>query len=550
MKKRIVVCVLLILCVLLCACEDTTPAEITTAEVTTTAAPVETTATPVETTAAPVKTTAVTATAPVAEEPGVEYAVLQNADGEETGVLFTYSDGSTYRWDCPIESPLPLFVRASTKKHDREAAVIEYYTGDGEWRFDWLDLVDRKLLYRQTDASGYAFVFENDLRLNRINREAHSFRVETGGVTVTVNAESGKPQLEYHLTGPNNGSGIYQNHCIPVKEVIVAETGERIENNSPYTHLYSVAGSSWYLKDGNAFYEDISYIDGEWRDYSEPCPRLTGFATLYYFEDGVPVPEGEDFFSNDNVSGYDVWSWFEHELQDKDPSISYVYRVKIDAHYAVQIVSYKYDGDYSMYDSFNSIYFIEHLFYYNADERHADSAKGDLAQQASVLTEHLIQSVMDETWLEDGYTCTDTDIFRFLMSLCMYGENAEHTYADMVTVSDEQAYGIALADAQRIASELFGKDNWTAASYPTEAYDSAAECYRIPIGVGVWTSPFAYEDMTAYAEDGMVHVQCTLVNSKLYDYEETIYGRYDFVFRQVSTDEKTYLQFVNLVKSE
>ena len=371
MEKRSLPCVVSIVCILLCACADNAPMETTVAEVTTAAAPAQTTAT-VPVTAPVATTTAVTTAVSVAEEPGVEYAVLQNADGKETGVLFTYPDGSTYQWDCPIESPLPLFVRTSTKKHDREVAVIEYYAGDGEWRFDWLDLVDQKLLYRQTDASGYAFVFDDYLYnnstyyLNRINREQHSFMAENGRVTVTFHAESVAPEITYELIGPNNGSGIYQNHCIPVKEVIVAETGERIENNGLYTHLYSIAGASWYLKDGDAFYEDIGYIDGEWRDYSEPRPRLTGFAALYYFEDGVPVSEGEDFFSNDNVSGYDVWSWFEHELQDKDPSISYVHWVKIDAHYAVQIVSYMYDGDYSMYDSFNATLFIEQLFYYNA----------------------------------------------------------------------------------------------------------------------------------------------------------------------------------------
>ena len=115
MKKHVWMCVLLSVCALLCACMDTKPAETTTAVITTavpvetttaetTAAitmtePVETTITPIETTAAttapaPAETTvAVTSAAPVAEEPGVEYTVLYDADGHETGVLFTYPDG-------------------------------------------------------------------------------------------------------------------------------------------------------------------------------------------------------------------------------------------------------------------------------------------------------------------------------------------------------------------------------------------------------------------------------------------------------------------------
>ena len=172
-------------------------------------------------------------------------------------------------------------------------------------------------------------------------------------------------------------------------------------------------------------------------------------------------------------------------------------------------------------------------------------------QQANALTEHLIRDVMDKTWLEDGYTCTDADIFRFLLSLCMYSESTTHPYADIVTVSaDQQAYQIRLADAKRIASELFDEENWTEASCPTDAYDSATACYRTPMGIGAWGSPFAYEDMTAYTAGDLVHVQCTLVNSKLFPYEEIIYGKYDFVFRYISDDGKNHLQFAGLEKTK
>ncbi|MBQ4599875.1 MAG: hypothetical protein IJB19_08175 [Clostridia bacterium] len=378
MKKYAWIGVLLSVCALLCACTEAKTAETSTAAATT-VVPVETTA-PAETTAvtatAPVETTAaVTSAAPAVEDPGVEYTVLYDADGHETGVLFTYPDGSTYQWDCPIESPLPLFVRIEEKKSEREACVIEYYAGDGEWSFDWLDLVDRKLLYRHINAEDREFVFcySKDLDLFSTNyrgtsREKYSFHIQTGVLHVVIDQKTGTPEITYELSVPNNDSGIYQNHCIPIKEVINADTGEKMENNSPYTHLYSVAGSFWYLKDGDTFYEDIRYIDGEWRDRSEaePRPRLTGFATLYYFENGVPVPEEEGFYSNNNASGYDVWSGYEHIPAEKTTDVLAVDWVNIDAHYAVQLISYVYNGDNSMYDSWNSQYFIQNLFYYNA----------------------------------------------------------------------------------------------------------------------------------------------------------------------------------------
>ena len=561
MKKYAWIGVLLSVCALLCACTEAKPAETTTAVITT-VVPVETASaetTAATTATAPVETTAaVTSAAPAVEDPGVEYAVLHDADGHETGVLFTYPDGSTYRWDCPIESPLPLFVRIEGKKSEREACVIEYYAGDGEWSFDWLDLVDRKLLYRHINAEDREFVFcySEDLDLFSTNyrgtsREKYSFHIQTGVLHVVIDQKTGTPEITYELSVPNNDSGIYQNHCIPIKEVINADTGEKMENNSPYTHLYSVAGSFWYLKDGDTFYEDIRYIDGEWRDRSEaePRPRLTGFATLYYFEDGMPEPEGEGFYSDDNASGYAVWLGYEHELQDQDPYISGVDWVKIDAHYAVQIVAYMYDGDYSTYDGVNSHHFIEHLFYYNASESYTSAAVTPLTQQASALTEQWIRYVLNKDWLEDGYTCTKTDIFRFAVSLCMCRENAGHPYADIVTEdAARQAYWIGLADAQQAVSELFGIESRTAGSYLAEAYDSAEQCYRVPMGIGLWVSPFAYEDMTAYAEGDLVHVQCTLVNSGAFEYTETEYGRYDFVFRSVQVGDAVRLQFVKLQK--
>ena len=376
MKKRIFVCTLAILGTLLCACEDTKPVE-TTADVTTTTVPVETTTT--ITTSAPVDTTAaVTTTAPITEEPGLEYAILQNADGKDVGVLFTYPDGSTYRWDCPIETPLPVFVRASTTKHDREAAIIEYYAGDGEWRFDWLDLVDRKLLYRQTDASGYAFVFDYSdhdpdnwyYSHKDINLEKYTFGIENGGITVTINQETGIPELTYHVGNPNNGEGFPQNHCIPIQKVISAENGEEIQNTSPYTYLYSTALQGWSLQNNDTFYGKVEreylykgenreqFSEEEWKE-SELVPRLTGFSTLYYFADGVPDTSNGHY--ERNAAGYKAWYSGDGVT---DSNVYWQCWVQLDEHYAVNIEAYTYDGDASTYYMWSSAVFLENLFYY------------------------------------------------------------------------------------------------------------------------------------------------------------------------------------------
>ena len=73
------------------------------------------------------------------------YKLLQNEAGNYTGVRFTYVDGDTYTWECPVESVLPPIVR---QKHLDANCMIEYYTGGSEWLFDWIDLNEQTIVYR------------------------------------------------------------------------------------------------------------------------------------------------------------------------------------------------------------------------------------------------------------------------------------------------------------------------------------------------------------------------------------------------------------------
>ncbi len=88
-------------------------------------------------------TTDVSITEPAAEEPPV-YEILQNDAGEYTGVRFTLEGSDTYTWECPVRSKLPMLVDINAQL----TGFIEYYIGEDEWRFDWIDLNEKSILYR------------------------------------------------------------------------------------------------------------------------------------------------------------------------------------------------------------------------------------------------------------------------------------------------------------------------------------------------------------------------------------------------------------------
>ncbi len=157
------------------------------------------------------------------------------------------------------------------------------------------------------------------------------------------------------------------------------------------------------------------------------------------------------------------------------------------------------------------------------------SADSDLRAQA--LTAHLIRSVMTENWLTFSPTVTKRNIFDFLITLPLYTDIPNHPYSSMITVVDRGTSYLSLADAQKIVSELFGLPDWTADSYPSDdAYDPAKKAYFVPDGIGLPSSAFDFENMTVSVTDEYVFVQCTVVNSSRYEYEEKNYGTFAFIY--------------------
>ena len=272
MKKTMLICMLMLLCVLLCACEDAKPVE-TTAAVVTTTAPVETTV-PVETTAQ-IETTAETTATPAvitiplaAEAPDVEHTVLQAADGKYVGVLFTYPDGSTYQWDCPVASELPIWVTRFYLGYEYlDGHLIEYYVGDGEWLFDRVDVIEKKIKYRHENVEGKQYTF-GTLGVEQQN----------GFISYTENG------VNYNRSGYEEGydySYFKSNTELPIVQVLPLTAEDTVPETIPYSSVFTVVPTNWTYDASNyRFYELAMPSGGE----DECILRIVGLNTLYYSE--------------------------------------------------------------------------------------------------------------------------------------------------------------------------------------------------------------------------------------------------------------------------
>lgn len=181
----------------------------------------------------------------------------------------------------------------------------------------------------------------------------------------------------------------------------------------------------------------------------------------------------------------------------------------------------------------------------------AVSLPDNVCVQAEVLTGHLVNFVMTPEWLEESPTVSDENIFRFLVSLSMYRNNPEHPYSSVNVLSeDERYYLIGLSDIQEIAHELFGEENWSAVSYTDELYDTDLPGYRIAAETGLWSSCFSEVNTSVHTEDSLVYVECDLVNSSRYEYEEAEYGRWVFVYEYLPSGQDGFLRFSGIREAE
>ena len=177
------------------------------------------------------------------------------------------------------------------------------------------------------------------------------------------------------------------------------------------------------------------------------------------------------------------------------------------------------------------------------------SATENTLDKAKSLVEQIVTFTLTDDWLEESYTPTDLDIFRFLVSSCMYQDNDMHPYSNIVSVSDDgQSFQIHYSDAERMICEVFGEQKLMDSKYLSDIYDAKTESYFIPRGIGLWTSEYSFEITDAAIEDGNVCIGGILKNSNLYEYDEITFGEAKITFECLGDNDNSFLMYKSFNK--
>lgn len=205
------------------------------------------------------------------------YELLQNEAGNYTGVRFTYADGDTYTWECPVESVLPPIVifdfnYAYTDTNGvrekeivlNELCLIEYATAE-EGLFDRVNWKSREVSYRHQNEEGKKYTYGT----GGCCHESGQIRFDEQGNLIYWGVDS--PYDTYFKTRTGK-----------VREVRPLKPGGNVPETPEFTEWVGGVPESWWEEDG-MFYSKLE-MDGY-----PTAPRMSGYDVLYYSEEPIEV---------------------------------------------------------------------------------------------------------------------------------------------------------------------------------------------------------------------------------------------------------------------
>ena len=363
MKKLLIILCLCSLLLAFAGCSGTAPVatetstatqETTTESMETPPESTETTAesmetTPESTTETTLETTAKPTSTSASQSEVIESHPITNDAGKYTGVVFTFSDGSTYTWTCPVESVLPIVV---------SGCIIEYYIGNGEWLFDEVDVLKHtakhKVLYRHKNDEGFRYTFGTfgDMQEN-------GFILRSADGKVTYDRD---PWEKYDY------SFFKTNTLTAIREVIPLHPGDTLPQKAAYSHVFTTIPTNWVYDKTDFMYYEKNFP--EHSDYSY-VRRMSGLDVLYYSEEPIEdlsaelakelFPETLEIRANDVrlYNSYDGHSKIHFARYDGDDDYwaddpkgidteldeKYVAIVQLDTHYFAKVEVYLIDID-------------------------------------------------------------------------------------------------------------------------------------------------------------------------------------------------------------
>ena len=301
------------------------------------------------------------------------YELLQNEAGGYIGVRFTYEDGSTYTWECPVETKLPLFIRQFEAVP--QICAIEYCAPFHDWLFDVIDLSSHYIVYRHENKTGCEHVFGT---LDWNNNGLYSW-YSNGQIQVDLKKQI--PIYEEHDASLYVEDFMKTNLFEKIQKIIPLSKTDVLPESLAYKWVFATIPVGWIADKSGAYTGKIKTESGE----NIILRRTWGHNVLYYSSEPKTVDTYAEVLS--------LFPFLEEEYSSEDAEIECIetgtgykafclskmismdavtwcnkstWVLQIDAHYYAKIETYQYATDYSLYglEVFDTS-FIQSLLYFD-----------------------------------------------------------------------------------------------------------------------------------------------------------------------------------------
>lgn len=176
-----------------------------------------------------------------------------------------------------------------------------------------------------------------------------------------------------------------------------------------------------------------------------------------------------------------------------------------------------------------------------------------LQAQAEVLTEHIVTKALEYNERQESSPVSDSEIRNFILGLSFYMENTAHPYYNMISQTPEHLYIFPLKNVQRMAYELFSRENWDFGStMEGVSFDFNAEKQQYESGLefGLGGGRFDCKEMKAgILPDGQTIKVDFMLYSYLEDEDDPTWGeaeRYSMYFTIIQESDALFLRYSTL----
>lgn len=177
-------------------------------------------------------------------------------------------------------------------------------------------------------------------------------------------------------------------------------------------------------------------------------------------------------------------------------------------------------------------------------------------QQAQTLTTQIVESSLQSFDESAGITSlSDEEIFYFISTMKQYYTVPSFPYGDKIVITEPTSSNpnlvahVSEKDAKTIASQLFGRENW---SYDApDCYDSTLAEYHFNLEAGAHYSPYSCQNIKSEIFDNTVIVSFRLTASLRFVGETGTqtddFGNYQAIYRVVSDDKGSFLRLESIL---